>query len=334
MSVVIQNTSFGSSNFPLAGVGQWAGTTTSSPGQATQVGTAAPLNAIRANAGKFWTAAEENVQTTFGTARPMSTFGGSLNCIQGQAQAYSTSAITGRDQWNIQGQFANGFTMNGPVNPISMYTGPGTVIYGPTGTASGGNGAQGQNSGSGFVGQPGGNSTAGTAFVLNGTSPGYQSVVYNHGTIYGSGGGGAGCPAARIQSSGPFPLLPNMAGSGGGGQPAGTAGTPGGTPPSKIQQNCTPGQSVAPFAGGANIQYSDPAPGQSSPVVGFYNNSAGGVGQWGQAGQGTSAVVTVFQNPLGGTFDATLASQGASGGAAATSLAGTNVKYGYKGNAN
>jgi hypothetical protein len=58
------------------------------------------------------------------------------------------------------------------------------------------------------------------------------------------------------------------------------------------------------------------------------------VGQWGQAGQGTSAVVTVFQNPLGGTFDATLASQGASGGAAATSLAGTNVKYGYKGNAN
>lgn len=309
---------------PLGGIGQFAGTW---PGQPT---VASPLNAIRNGTGKYWTSVDYQAgQNSPGQARPMSSFRRNMWTLQspyispGPILQNPTPTIQA-DEINLQGPAYYSVNIQTAKN-FNLYVAPGGGIYGAS--ACGGNGGGG---GAGtpyaqptvtypavmYSGYPGGAGVSSSQYAL--TVQGGGVVVYNYGTIYGSGGGGGGGGGSA-----------SVGGGGGGGQTGGTAGASPNQFPGPLYPaagtGMIPTAQAGQGSGGAGGQGAYivrfPVPGQPGPAPGPYfvtltgggGGPAGGYGQAGGSGSG-GTVQWVFNTTQ-------LQNRGTSGGGGAAAAA-------------
>ncbi|BAT22033.1 hypothetical protein AR679_gp007 [Yellowstone lake phycodnavirus 1] len=266
-----QSITLGTTNVPLAGLGQYVGQTGSYP-----------LNNTRQGQQKMWMRVDANPATQ-GQVRNMSSFQGKqLMCLQGTTQspvgneiifAMPKNSSLNCQNANCQGGGGAGAGMGGPALfgeggaaglVLQTQPGPGAAYILFNGTCSftgggGGGGLGGQsilNSGTGYGGGAGG-----MGIYYNFPGP----IIYQ-GTYTANGGGGGGGGGGSQQTG-----APQYGGGGGGGAGFGGGAYPG----------------AAPFGGQQGNSLVGGGGGQSSRANGVGNGGAGGgFGQVGQAGQG------------------------------------------------
>ena len=289
-----QSITLGTTNVPLAGLGQYVGQTGSYP-----------LNNTRQGQQKMWMRVDANPATQ-GQVRNMSSFQGKqLMCVQGTTQSPVGNEIIFAMPKNSSLNCQNATLVGGggvgaamPGNPQTLYgqagaagivlqtqPGPGAAYILFNGTCSflgggGGGGAAGQSAaGVGLI-NGGAGGAGGMGIYYNNPGP----LIYQ-GAYTASGGGGGGGGGGTQQTAA------NQYGGGGGGGAAGGAGGSGGG-------GAYPG--ALPF-GGVTGTTTGGQGGQSTRVNGQGNGGAGGgPGQAGQGGQGGVYQTSPLVNANGG----------------------------------
>jgi len=320
---------------PLGGIGQFAGTW---PGQPT---VASPLNSIRNGTGKYWTSVDyQSGQNSPGQARPMSSFRRNMWTLQspfiGQgAILQNPNPVIQADEINMQGPAYYGINIQ-TAKSIKLYVAPGGGIYGTVSCGgaggSGGSGASYSTPTVIYSGYPGG--AGGTASQVALTVQGGAVVIYNYGTIYGSGGGGGGGGGTA-----------SVGGGGGGGQSGGGAGASPNQFPGPLYPSSGAGLSPTAQAGGGGgggggqggLVDRFPVPGQPGPSAGQYyvairGGAGGGGGGYGQAGGSGSGGYIQWIGPVNDTQNR--GTSGGGGGAAPAVSAPSGVQYAVGGTHN